>query len=123
MSAIAFEITIIFGLCIVSEIISALLPFSFPASVISMLLLLALLLAGIVKERSISKISKLLVDNMTFFFIIPLVGLMEHFSLLLPCLIPFFFIALVTTPLVYCATAWTTQFLISLADRKEEKHD
>ena len=42
------ELAIIFGICLVSEGISALLPIALPASVISMLVLLALLLAGIV---------------------------------------------------------------------------
>ena len=120
---LAGEIFIVFGLCLVSEVISACLPFDFPASVISMLLLLALLLAGVIKERNIQNIAKLLVDHMTFFFIVPLVALMEHFSLLIPCLVPFFLIAFVTTPLVYCATAWTTQFLIRRMDRKEGSHD
>ena len=38
------EVAIIFGICLLSEGISALLPFSFPASVISLLLLLLLVM-------------------------------------------------------------------------------
>ena len=39
------ELAIIFGICLVSEGISTLLPIALPASVISMLVLLALFLA------------------------------------------------------------------------------
>ena len=42
------EIAIIFGICLISEGIAALLPIALPASVISLLLLLALLLSGLV---------------------------------------------------------------------------
>ena len=37
---------------------------------------------------------------------------MEHWEKLLPYLLPFLFIAVVTTPLVYLVTAWTIQLLI-----------
>ena len=117
------EIAIIFGICLVSEGISALLPFAFPASVISMLLLLVLLLSGVVKEHHIQRVCRFLVGNMAFFFIAPCVGLMDHASTLVNCLLPFLFVAAVTTPLVYCVTAWTIQLLMAVMDRKEEQHD
>lgn len=65
------EIAIVFGVCLVSEGIAALLPFTFPASVISMILLLALLLSGIIKERHIDRVCRFFVGNMAFFFIPP----------------------------------------------------
>ena len=43
---ILWQIGIIFGICWVSEIIASLLPVTFPASVISMVVLLILLLTG-----------------------------------------------------------------------------
>ena len=65
-----------------------------------------------VKERHIGRVSGFLVDNMAFYFVPPCVAIMEHWEKLLPYLIPFFFIAVVTTPLVYLVTAWTIQLLI-----------
>ena len=38
-------------------------------------------------------------------------------------LLPFLFISVITTPIVYCATAWSTQLLMALVDKKEAKHD
>ena len=102
------EIAVVFGVCLISEGISFLLPFPFPAGVISLVLLLLLLFSGVVKERHIGRVSGFLVDNMAFFFVPPCVAIME----LLPYLLPFLFIAVVTTPLVYLVTAWTIQLLI-----------
>ena len=40
---ILLQLAIIFGICLISEIISAMLPFAMPASIIGMLLLLGLM--------------------------------------------------------------------------------
>ena len=117
------QLAVIFGVCLVSEGISALLPFRCPASVISMMLLLVLLLTGIVKDRHIDKASNFFVSNMSFFFVAPCVSVMEHIPKLMDCLLPFLFISVITTPIVYCATAWSTQLLMNLVDKKEVQHD
>ena len=117
------QLAVIFGVCLISEGISALLPFQFPASVISMMLLLVLLLTGVVKDRHIDKASNFFVTNMSFFFVAPCVSVMDHFPKLVDCLLPFLFISVVTTPVVYCATAWSTQLLMALVDKKEAQHD
>ena len=109
------EIAIVFGICLVCEGIVSLLPFTFPASVLSMLVLLALLLTGVLKQRHISRVSGFFVGNMAFFFLPSCVGLLEHWVLL-----PFFAVAVLTTPLVYAATAWTIQLLMARQRRKEE---
>ena len=116
------EIAIILGICLVSEVIAALLPIVFPASVISMILLLVLLLTGVVKDRHISRVSAFLVGNMAFFFLAPCVGLMEHASTLMNCLLPFLLVAALTTPIVYCVTGWTIQLMMKVMDRKEDGH-
>ena len=115
------EIAIVFGICVLSEGIVSLLPFTFPASVLSMLILLFLLLSGVVKERHISRICAFFVGNMAFFFLPSCVGLLEHWGTLSAVLIPFFAISMLTTPLVYAATAWTIQLLMAHKKKKEEK--
>lgn len=121
---IMVELAIIFGICLISQGISALLPVSFPASVISMLLLLALLLSGVVKKHHIDRVSTFLIGNMAFFFIPPCVGLIDHAATLGSCLIPFLIIAALTTPLVYAVTAWSIQLMIRLMSGKEgSPHD
>ena len=116
------EIAIIFGICLVSEGISALLPIPFPASVISLLLLLALLLAGGVKDRHIRRTCGFFTGNMAFFFIPPCVGILDHWSTLSSVLLPFLLISILTTPLVYLVTAWVIQ-LAMRAQKGRTGHD
>ena len=106
------EIAIIFGICLVSEGISALLPIPFPASVLSMLILLVLLLTGAVQDRHIRRTCGFFTSNMAFFFIPPCVGILEHVSTLSAVLIPFLLISIITTPLVYLVTAWAIQLMM-----------
>ena len=83
------ELAIIFGICLVSEGISALLPIALPASVISMLVLLALLMAGIVKPRHIDRVCRFLVANMAFFFVAPALASSSMWSPCWPACCPF----------------------------------
>ena len=117
------ELAVLFGVCLIAEGVSALLPVPFPASVIGMLLLLALLMVRVVRERHIDRVCGFLSDNMSFFFVAPCVGLLKHLDVLLQCLVPFCIIALVTTPVVYFVTAWTVQLTRALLRRKGARHD
>ena len=117
------ELAILFGVCLAAEGIAALLPVPFPASVIGMLLLLGLLLCRGVKERHICRACGVLSDNMSFFFVAPCVGLLKYADHLMECLLPFVFIAIITTPIVYFATAWTIQLTLALRRRKGKHHD
>lgn len=116
------ELALIFIICLVGEGVAALLPVAFPASVISMVLLMALLLAGVVKDRQIQTVSHFFVANMAFFFLPSFVGLLEHVELLKNSLLPLLLIVILTTPVVYLATGWTVRLLM-LRMRKKEGTD
>ena len=103
------ELALIFGICLVGEGVAALLPVTFPASVISMVLLMVLLLTGVVKDRHIQTASHFLVANMAFFFLPSFVGLLEHIELLKSQLVPLLLIIVLTTPVVYLITGWTVR--------------
>ena len=115
------EIAIIFGVCLVSEGIAALLPVAFPASVIALLLLGLLLFTRIIKPEHIQRLSGFLVANMAFFFLPSCVGVMEHAPIILRQLAPFLLISFLTTPLIYFVTAWSVQLLIRRSKGKEAR--
>ena len=115
------ELALIFGVCLAGEGVAVLLPVAFPASVISMVLLMALLLAGVVKDRQIQTVSHFLVANMAFFFLPSFVGLLEHVELLKSRALPLVFIVVATTPVVYLATAWTVRLLMPRKQKGEGK--
>lgn len=117
------ELALIFGICLVGEGVAALLPVAFPASVISMVLLMVLLLTGVVKDRYIQRVSHFLVANMAFFFLPSFVGLLEHVELLKSQLIPLLLIVVLTTPVVYLVTGWTVRLMmLRCRNRKEGPH-
>lgn len=112
------QAAIIFGLCLVSEGISALIPAAFPASVIALLLLGLLLFTRVLKPEHIEKISVFLVANMAFFFLPSCVEVMEHAPAILRQLVPFLLVVVLTTPAVYFVTGVTVQYLVRRARRK-----
>ena len=117
------ELALIFGICLVGEGVAAILPVAFPASVISMVLLMVLLLTGVVKDRHIQTASHFLVANMAFFFLPSFVGLLEHIELLKSQLVPLLLIIVLTTPVVYLITGWTVRLLmLRHRNRKEDRH-
>ena len=113
------EFCVVFLICMAGEWISALLPFTLPASVVSLIILLILLLSGGVKERTIQGTSQFLINNMGMLFIPSVVGALEYLDVLKLQIVPFLVVSIVSTPLVYAATAWSVQLLMKLFKKKE----
>lgn len=116
------EFCVVFLICMAGEWISALLPFTLPASVVSLIILLILLLSGRVKERTIQGTSQFLINNMGMLFIPSVVGTLEYLDVLKLQFMPFLVVSIVSTPLVYVATAWSVQLLMKLFKKKEAAH-
>ena len=119
MSIIA-ELAVIFGICLAGEGIAALLPVAFPSSVIGLILLLILLFSGVIKTRHIQRVTEFLLVNMAFVFVPACTSMMQQFDLIRPYVFAFLAICLLTTPLVYCVTAWTVQGIMALRGRKRK---
>ena len=117
-----FELGILFLICMAGEGIAMLLPIMIPASVISLILLLILLLSGVLKERQIRQSSAFLTENMGILFIPAAVGTLEYLDVLKAQAIPFLLITVVSTPFVYFITAWSVQLLMKLFNRKKVQH-
>ena len=118
------EFCVVFLICMAGEWISALLPFTLPASVVSLIILLILLLSGGVKERTIQGTSQFLINSMGMLFIPSVVGTLEYLDVLKLQIVPFLVVSIVSTPLVYLATAWSVQLLMKLFNKKEDaSHD
>ena len=112
------EFCVVFLICMAGEWISALLPFTLPASVVSLIILLILLLSGGVKERTIQGTSQFLINSMGMLFIPAVVGTLEYLDVLKLQIVPFLVVSIVSTPLVYLATAWSVQLLMKLFKKK-----
>ncbi len=120
---VLFQLTIILSICMVGEGIAALLPMTFPASVISLILLIVLLLTGVVKEKHISRCADFITGHMSFFFVPSCIGIMQYFDLIVPQIVPFLLVTALTTPLIYFVTAWTVQLMVARMEKQGGSHD
>ena len=116
---ILLQIALVFGVYWVSQCIEAMLPFAFPASVISLILLLALLLAGIVKVDHVREKSDFLLGNLGFFFVPVSVGIMNYIQLIRENAAAFLTVCVVSTVLTYGATAGVVRLTQKLLEKRK----
>ena len=109
---------IIFGIYWLSQCIEAILPFSFPARVLGLLVLLLLLLPGILKADSIREVAEFLTGNLTFFLLPVVVSTMNYLDLIGANLVPFFLICTVSTFVTFFVVFFTVRFTCRLMNKK-----
>lgn len=114
---ILLQLALIFGICIIGDLISPLLPFTFPGSIIAMLLLLILLLTKLVKPSLLKETSGYLTQNMAFFFLPANIGIMEHLDLIKPVVLQLIFICIISTIATFAAASYAARFVIFLQDK------
>ena len=116
---ILLQIALVFGVYWVSQCIEAVLPFSFPASVISLILLLVLLLTGIVKVDHVREKSDFLLGNLGFFFVPVSVGIMNYAQLIWENAAAFLTICVVSLVLTYGATVGAVRLTQRLLEKRK----
>ncbi len=111
---ILIQLGLIFGVCILGDLISAVLPFAFPGSVVSMLLMLLLLLSNILKESAIEESANFFLKNMTFFFIPFGVGILRYAALIQSVWWQLLVVNLVSLLVCFAASSWTVALVTHL---------
>ena len=119
---IIIQTGIIFAVCWLSQIIEAILPFDFPASVIGMILVFLLLLLKILKVDHIREKSDFILNNMAFFFLPAGVSIIEYLDVLKSTIVQLLIICVVSTVLTFAACAYSMKAVMYLMkrNRKEE---
>ena len=117
------QICAVFAICLVSEGISAALPFTLPSSIISMLILLLLLHCRVIRPGQLQNVSDFLLGNMPLFFIPAVAGILKYADVLFANFAAIFLISLLTTPLVFFVTGHAVQLTLRCLQRKEKSHD
>ena len=116
---IVTQVGIIFSICWISQIIEKLLPFSFPASVIGMILLFILLCVHILKVDHIREKSDFLLENMAFFVIPAGVSIINYFDVLKNWVVQLIVICVVSTVVTFAVTAYSMKFALYLMQKKK----
>lgn len=119
--SILIQLVIVFAICLVSEVISAVLPFTLPASVIGIILLLLLLAFKIIKPNKLKDVSSFLLDNMALFFIPVVSSMIQYKDVLFANFWAIILICLLTTPLVFFVTGHVVQLTVKLMRKGKKK--
>ena len=110
------QVGIIFLICWLGLVIEAALPFSFPASIIGMILLFVCLLFGILKIEHIQEKSDFL---LSFFFVPAGVSIINYLDLLKSSLLPILVICVASTFITFAVTAWSIRLTMRLMNRRK----
>ncbi len=117
---ISLEFAIVVAICFAGDFIVSILPFKFSSSVLSMLILLILLMIKALKYEQIENISSFMLGNMAILFVPLGVSLLSYIDVIKSIFGVFVAVILLTTPIVYAATALTAQIIINTQNKKEE---
>lgn len=104
------------------ELLKEFLPFSVPASIYGLILMLLALMTGIIRVEQVSDASTFLLDVMPVMFIPASVGLMESWHIMQSILIPASILCIAGTFVVMVVSGRVTQhIIIGLEKRKNKK--
>ena len=123
MIAPVFQLGRILLVCFLAELLSALLPLPIPASVYSLLLMLAALSTKLLKVEQVKKVSSFLVGILPVFFLVPAVGVMVLWSELRSFLLPCVLAIVPVTILVMAVSGGVTQWVQGLHRKGGEDRD
>ena len=118
------QISLIFLICLICEGIASLLPFPFPGSVLSMIVLFLLFALKILKPEQIKETSGLLLGNMMLVFVPSFVSIMNYFNVLKYIAVQFIVIIVVSTMVTFLVGGAVVSLVCRLQDgvrsRKED---
>lgn len=114
---------VIFGVCWISLVIEHYLPFSFPASVIGMVLLLICLLTGFLKIEHVQEKADFLLSNMAFFFVPAGVSIINYFDELKSTEAQLILICIISTVVTFAVTAYSVVFTVHLMKKWKDRRE
>ena len=106
------QFLIIMGFTLTGEALQRLLPLPIPASVYGLVLLFLALCAGLVKLSQVKQVGSFLTSLLPLLFVSPTVGIVEHWSLIKPQLLPILLLLAGSTAVTFGLSGSLTQRLI-----------
>lgn len=118
-----YQLSIIFGISFLGEVLNALLPLPVPASVYGLVILFVLLCTKIIKLEQVETVSEYMMAIMPLFFIEPTVGIMKSFDLIRGNVLSLFAASFLSFMAVMAVTGLISQSMIRLGKKKKEKEN
>lgn len=106
------QFLIIMGFTLAGEALQRLIPVAIPASVYGLALLFLALCLGLVKVEQVKETGGFLSSLLPILFVSPTVGIVEHWALIQPRLLPICLLLAATTVLTFGISGRITQALM-----------
>lgn len=117
------QMLIILGISFAGELLNYFIPLPIPSGIYGMVLLFIFLCLGIIKLHHIEETGKFLIDIMPVLFIPSAVGIITEIEQLKSICVQIIIITIVSTVIVMAVSGITTQMIIRLRKRKDNKKD
>ena len=114
-----FSLMMFFGVAVLGDFISNITKIPVPGNILGMIILFLLLCFKIVKLEDVKETGKFLLDNMLLFILPSAVGIISTYYLVADKIVLYVLMNIITTVLVFIATAYTAQGLVRIRERKE----
>ena len=115
------QFLIILTICLIGEILHAVIPLPIPASIYGLVLMLICLIAKIIPEEKVSAVSDFLIGIMPVMFIPSAVGLMGYWEAIKPILLAVVVITVAMNVLVFAVSGRVTQAVIRMDNKKKAR--
>ena len=113
-----FQLSIIFGISFIGELLNRVLPLPVPASVYGLIIMFLLLCTKVIKLEQVETVSGYLMEIMPLFFIEPTVGLMKSYGLVKGNILPLFIACFLSFGVVMVTTGLVSQAMIRFRQNK-----
>lgn len=108
------QLAILFALCVVGDLLSALCGNKLPGNVLGMSLLFLLLSFGIIKLNHVENTADFFLKNMAFFFLPACLGILNVLPQIKTELLPILSVIILTTLITSAVTAVTVHLVLKL---------
>ena len=115
------QVTWIIFFTFLAEMCNKLLPLPVPAGVYGLIFMLIFLMQGIIPLDAVEQVGNFMLETMSIMFLPAAVGIMTVTKLLMPVLVPYLVIIVLSTIIVMAVTGLVSQRILKITESREDK--
>ena len=115
------QVTWIIFFTFLGEMCTKLLPLPVPAGVYGLIFMLIFLMQGIIPLDAVEQVGNFMLETMSIMFLPAAVGIMTVTKLLMPVLVPYLVIIVLSTIIVMAVTGLVSQRILKITESREDK--
>ena len=115
------QVTWIIFFTFLGEMCNKLLTLPVPAGVYGLIFMLIFLMQGIIPLDAVEQVGNFMLETMSIMFLPAAVGIMTVTKLLMPVLVPYLVIIVLSTIIVMAVTGLVSQRILKITESREDK--